>query len=277
MNIVTKKVGSALMGVALIALATPAAAQERGDRRGSNDRAERSRDRGDSDRRDRSDRSSDRRSDRSAGQPGWGNRGGAALPRDNASTPRADRRDYRRDNGGTDRSRGGTVRTDTGRSDGSAWDRNGESRWNNDRDGRWNTGRSDRRDNGWNDNNRRDDRRYDDRRYDDRRGGTASDQWYRNWRQDRRYDYDRYRNDYRERYRLGTYYSPYRNYGYTRFRVGVSINSGYYGSRYWIRDPYYYRLPPVPSYMRWVRYYDAVVLVDLRRGRVVDVIYNFFW
>ncbi len=157
------------------------------------------------------------------------------------------------------------------------WDRaRGDDRnWDRTRNRTPNQERGDRvRDRNWDRNN--DSRRWE---YDDRRGWNNGygDQWYRNWRQDRRYDWNRYRNDYRERYRLGTYYSPYRNYGYSRFRIGLTIRPAYYSSRYWIRDPYYYRLPPAPAYMRWVRYYDDVLLVDIRRGRVVDVIHNFFW
>lgn len=131
---------------------------------------------------------------------------------------------------------------------------------------------------------RRDTRDYrQDRREDNRdwrnndnnnRGGNS---WNNNWRNDNRYNWQSYRNQYRDRYRVTRYVSPYRNNGYSRFRIGVNINSGYYGSRYWIRDPWHYRLPTVPSYMRWVRYYNDVVLVDVRTGRVRDVIHNFFW
>jgi Ni/Co efflux regulator RcnB len=64
---------------------------------------------------------------------------------------------------------------------------------------------------------------------------------------------------------------------YSRISVGFSLGSGYYGSRYWINDPWRYRLPAAYGSYRWVRYYDDVLLVDLRNGRVVDVIRDFFW
>jgi hypothetical protein len=51
----------------------------------------------------------------------------------------------------------------------------------------------------------------------------------------------------------------------------------FYGSNYWINDPWQYRLPPVYGPYRWVRYYDDVLLVDVYSGEVVDVIYDFFW
>ena len=51
----------------------------------------------------------------------------------------------------------------------------------------------------------------------------------------------------------------------------------FFGSRYWISDPWRYRLPPVYGPYRWVRYYDDALLVDIYSGEVVDVIYDFFW
>ncbi|MVZ97818.1 hypothetical protein EUU23_08870 [Sphingorhabdus sp. IMCC26285] len=130
-------------------------------------------------------------------------------------------------------------------------------------------------------------------RSDDRRGGGernwgvhrswGSDnddrrhRWNEGWRNDRRYDWRGHRNRHHDYYNPGRYYSPYRGHGYRRFGIGISIGSGYYGSRYWISDPSYYRLPPVYGPYRWVRYYDDVLLIDLRNGRVVDAIHDFFW
>jgi Ni/Co efflux regulator RcnB len=51
----------------------------------------------------------------------------------------------------------------------------------------------------------------------------------------------------------------------------------FFGNRYWINDPWRYRLPEVYGPYRWVRYYDDVLLVDEYSGEVVDVIHNFFW
>ena len=78
-------------------------------------------------------------------------------------------------------------------------------------------------------------------------------------------------------FRLGSYYAPYRNYSYRRFGVGSILDSLFFGSRYWINDPWQYRLPEVYGPYRWVRYYDDVLLVDIYSGQVVDVIYDFFW
>lgn len=119
------------------------------------------------------------------------------------------------------------------------------------------------------------DRRYD-RRYD-RNDDYRGDRWSNNWRNDSRYDWRQHRQRYSTYYRLGRYYAPYRNHRYSRIHIGFFLGSGFYGSRYWINDPYYYRLPLAYGPYRWVRYYDDVLLIDIRNGRVVDVIVNFFW
>jgi Ni/Co efflux regulator RcnB len=75
-------------------------------------------------------------------------------------------------------------------------------------------------------------------------------------------------------YARGTWRAPFR---YQGFRAGVRIGPQYYGSRYYINDPWRYRLPPVGRWQRWVRHYDDMLLVDTRRGVVIRVIRNFYW
>jgi len=102
--------------------------------------------------------------------------------------------------------------------------------------------------------------------------------WSNSWRSDRRYDWQDYRTRNRALYRMPTYYAPYGwNRGYTRFSIGIFLNNMLFDQSYWISDPYYYRLPPVYGWLRWVRYYDDALLVDVRDGYVVDVIHDFFW
>lgn len=188
-----------------------------------------------------------------------------------------------------------------GRNDGQDWrndrrdDRqNGRQDWRNDRrDNRqdWRTDRQDdRRD--WRA-DRQDDRRWNDnrgrtgndrtnwnngRRFDDRTRWANQRRWDNGWRQDRRYDWNSYRNRYGDRYRMGRYDAPRGwNYGYRSFSVGIFLNSLLYSNSYWLNDPYSYRLPPAYGSMRWIRYYDDALLVDIRDGYVVDVINNFFW
>ena len=140
--------------------------------------------------------------------------------------------------------------------------RNGE--WNRDRNGSWNRG-----DNRWSGERNRDYRR------DDRRDHR---QWDRHgWRSNDRYDWRRYREAHRSTYRIGRYYAPYYGYSYRRIGIGFTLGSLFYGNRYWIDDPWSYRLPAVYGPYRWVRYYDDVLLVDIYTGEVVDVIYDFFW
>ncbi|WP_166039783.1 RcnB family protein [Sphingosinicella sp. YJ22] len=133
--------------------------------------------------------------------------------------------------------------------------------------------REDRRDRREDRAERREDRRdwRQDRRADRR-------EWRRDWRNDRRYDWGRYRNQNRFVFRLNPYYSPYGyGYGYRRFGIGSVLDSLLFGRNYWVSDPWQYRLPPAPPGYQWVRYYNDVILVDTWNGRVVDVIYDFFW
>ncbi len=174
----------------------------------------------------------------------------------------------------------------------SVFDRNGngrvDPRYDRNRDGRadrhWDRNRDGTIDRRW-DRNRdgQFDRRYDrngdgraDRRWDRNRGHQHS--WNRGWRDNHRYDWHGYRNRYGSLYRAPRYYHPYGSgYGYRSFGIGIYLDSLFYGSRYWVNDPYNYRLPDAPYGYRWVRYYDDVLLVDMRSGYVVDVIRNFFW
>jgi Ni/Co efflux regulator RcnB len=89
-----------------------------------------------------------------------------------------------------------------------------------------------------------------------------------------RNDWSGYRAQNRALFARGSWNAPFR---YTAFRPGVRIAPNYFGARYFIADPWRYRLPPVGYNQRWVRHYNDVLLVDVRRGVVVDVIRNFYW
>lgn len=127
--------------------------------------------------------------------------------------------------------------------------------------------RSDR----WRNNDRRDDNWRDNRWNDSNRS------WNREWRRDHRYDWYSWRNANRSHYRMGRYYAPYRNYYYRRLTIGFYLDNLFFSSRYWIDDPWSYRLPEAYGPYRWVRYYDDALLVNIYSGEVVDVIYDFFW
>ena len=130
---------------------------------------------------------------------------------------------------------------------------------------------------------RRNQQRYSSDRRGDRDGNWRGDRngsrtsWNRSWRNDRRYDWQNWRNSNRNIFRAGRYYSPYRNYGYNRFDIGIFLEPLFYGRNYWIADPWQYRLPPAYPGTQWVRYYDDVLLIDIYTGEVLDVIYGFFW
>ena len=100
--------------------------------------------------------------------------------------------------------------------------------------------------------------------------------WSNNWRHDRRYDWRDYRNRHRSHFRLGYYYDPF-GWSYRRWSIGSFLWPRYYGSSYWLNDPWHYRLPPAYGPYRWVRYWDDALLVNIYTGQVVDVINNFFW
>ena len=100
----------------------------------------------------------------------------------------------------------------------------------------------------------RDDARDRDRRW-------ARDDW-RGWRDHNPGFYGR-----------GSWNAPFR---YTAFNVGLRIAPLYYGPRFVIADPWRYHLPPAGFGRTWVRHYNDVLLIDTRRGIVIDVIRGFY-
>ncbi len=89
-----------------------------------------------------------------------------------------------------------------------------------------------------------------------------------------RNDWRVYRNTNRALYARGNWNAPFR---YNNFRAGVRIAPAFYGSRYFIADPWRYHLPPARGFNRWVRHYNDVLLVDTRRGVVLSVNRGFFF
>ncbi|WP_157215627.1 RcnB family protein [Flavisphingomonas formosensis] len=95
-------------------------------------------------------------------------------------------------------------------------------------------------------------------------------------RREYREDWRDYRQAHRDVYRRGAYVGP-RGYAYRPVPVGYRFAPRYYHSRYWISDPWTYRLPRVAGPQRWIRYGNDVVLVNIRTGRVITVHRDFFW
>ena len=97
-----------------------------------------------------------------------------------------------------------------------------------------------------------------------------------NWRRDHRYNWREHRRRHRSLFHLGFYYDPF-GWNYRPYQIGWRLWPSYYSSRFWLNDPWQYRLPYAPPGYRWIRYHDDAILVDTWNGQVVDVIHNFFW
>ncbi len=204
------------------------------------------------------------------------------APRDRSYGADARARDWQgqrqaREAGNRQGQPGGWVRPGERSSDQRGWNRGTVTQNDPARD-HW---RRDRREE-WRQERRDDARNYAHGYRDGVRADNRYDRDYRSWnrhhwRNDRRYDWYRYRAANRSIFSLGRYYAPYRNYRYSRISIGFRLGSLFYSNRYWINDPWRYRLPDVYGPYRWVRYYDDALLVDVYSGEVVDVIYDFFW
>ena len=219
----------------------------------------------------------------------WARRQSAVgpAPTENAANGQIQQRDWRGRDGSTatvqgernrsyaDPDRNGSYRD--GNRDGRGWRSNDGLR---DRNGTYRSGYRD----GRSADNYRDRRQQRDAYSTGYRSGSRDGyrygndrRWDNNWRRDNRYNWSGYRNQHRNVFSVGRYYSPYRNYSYSRLSIGFFLDRGFYGNNYWVNDPWQYRLPEVYGPYKWVRYYDDVILVDIYSGEVVDVIHNFFW
>lgn len=217
----------------------------------------------------------------------WRNRNGDGRPadrswraRDYPATVQADAPPARSE--GRNRSYADPDRNRTYR-DGRRDRDNDRSDWRRDRDrsenrADWRRDDDRRRETWRNTPSRGDDWRRDGRNGYDRRNYSGQHRrWDNGWRNDRRYDWSSYRNSHRHVYRLGHYNAPYRGYYYRPLSIGFVLDSLFFSSRYWINDPWEYRLPAAYGPYRWVRYYDDALMVDIYSGEVVDVIRDFFW
>jgi hypothetical protein len=110
----------------------------------------------------------------------------------------------------------------------------------------------------------------------DNRSRDRNHNWNTSWRNNHRYDWQDWRRHHRSHFHLGLYYDPF-GWSYRPYSIGWRLWPNYYSSRYWINDPWEYRLPYAPPGYRWIRYWDDAILVDTFTGEAVDVIHNFFW
>ena len=64
---------------------------------------------------------------------------------------------------------------------------------------------------------------------------------------------------------------------YPPVTVGYRLQPAFYGSRYYISDYGSYNLRAPGRWQRWVRYGDDLLLVNVRTGRVLQVIHYRSW
>jgi len=102
---------------------------------------------------------------------------------------------------------------------------------------------------------------------EDQRGGESA----REIRRDRREVLRDSREVRRDRV---AYVAPYRSWTYRVITPGYRLQPGFYGSRYTISNYGTYRLRAPGINQRWIRYGDDLVLVNIRNGRVLQVIRN---
>lgn len=101
--------------------------------------------------------------------------------------------------------------------------------------------------------------------------------WDRGWRNNGRFNWFGHRQANRFLFAPGPYFSPFAGHFYRPVGVGFLLDPLFFQPRFFLNDPWAFRLPPPGDRFRWVRYYDDVLLVDIFSGEVVDVIENFFW
>jgi Ni/Co efflux regulator RcnB len=72
--------------------------------------------------------------------------------------------------------------------------------------------------------------------------------------------------------RTSRYEPPYRNWSQSTPAMGTRLRPKFYGPRYVISDPQASRLGSVARNQRWIRYGDDLLLVNIRSGRVAQVL-----
>jgi len=85
------------------------------------------------------------------------------------------------------------------------------------------------------------------------------------------------RQDRRDHRARVAYASPYRGWRYRPVTIGYQLRPAFYGSRYYITDFGRYRLNAPGRWQRWIRYGDDLLLVNVRTGRVLQVLRNRYW
>ena len=73
------------------------------------------------------------------------------------------------------------------------------------------------------------------------------------------------------------YVAPVRNWSYRPVNVGYRLQPSFYGSRYYISDYGAYHVRAPSRWQQWIRYGNDLLLVNIRTGRVLQVIHYAGW
>jgi Ni/Co efflux regulator RcnB len=74
-----------------------------------------------------------------------------------------------------------------------------------------------------------------------------------------------------------SYTAPVHNWSYRPVIVGFQLQPSFYGSRYYVNDYGAFQLRAPGRYQRWIRYGDDVLLMNVRTGRVLQVLPGRYW
>jgi Ni/Co efflux regulator RcnB len=86
------------------------------------------------------------------------------------------------------------------------------------------------------------------------------------------------REDRADRRRSIRYSAPYSGWSYRPVGVGFQLRSGFYGPRYHVSDYHRFGLRHPGRGQQWIRYGDDLLLVNVRTGRVLQVIRDrYYW
>jgi Ni/Co efflux regulator RcnB len=106
-----------------------------------------------------------------------------------------------------------------------------------------------------------------EKHHDNHNNGHSNREW-----NERHYNNGRHADRRHHNRNYVVYSAPYHGWSYRRVNVGYHLRPAFYGHRYVINDYGVYRLRAPGSNRAWVRYGDDLLLVNLRTGRVLEVI-----
>ena len=112
---------------------------------------------------------------------------------------------------------------------------------------------------------------------EDIRDGASNREIRRGQREVRRGEREVYRDRREVNRNRSAYVAPYRGWRYRSLTPGYRLQPGFYGPRYTISNFGRYRLGAPGANRRWIRYGNDLVLVNLRNGRVIQVVRNRYW